>query len=577
MPQNVSVLEWLKRVWLPIASFVGAVSLVYNFFQIWRGDQKTVTWIVAALSYCTLCVLLSVVAFSTRRSTLAIVDSSATRTSRYPSLYKFARAGLVLLALFLALPLVFLRGTDCKSKDKVLVLVADFDGPETTHYRITEKIIVQLRQSMLDYRDTLILPLGKTISEQQGSNVAQELGESKCATLVLWGWYGVTDSDALLTIHVENLRAFRTPSISQSELYSAKSSITELHSFHFQERLSKEMSAFTLFITGLIRAQADDYAEAVRRFSAALDAGEWPENLITRVLVYLNRGIARLRLARYDEALTDLSLAILINPKYAPSYNVRGAIYTTMHDFPHAMSDYSQAIELDPGAAVVYHNRAYAHSLAGDYEKVLDDTSKAIELEPGIGYSTYYLRGSAEQILGDHKNAITDFSEVIRQKPHDDSGYYGRARSYVASEDFNSAIADISQSIRINPHETLYFSLRGTAYYRAKQYQKALTDFTQAIELNGKNFFAYSDRSSVFGELGQYDKGVEDLRKTLEILDTSDDTFEGLIPTTVEFDRTELRKSTQELLDVTERLKRTIDDLNLSTDQLHQLQEQIKR
>lgn len=573
---NNSVSEVFKRLWKPVVSFFGAVGLVNTFVQLWRGDQNTVTWIVAALSYVSLIILLCVVAFSTRPSAINIVGNGKTRTSLYPRFYKFARAGLVLLVLLPSLPVIILRGGDCESRDKVLVLVADFDGPDTTHYRITEKVIAQLRQSMSGYSDTLILPLATSISEQQGSKAAQQLGAKKCATLVLWGWYGVTDSDALLTIHVENLRAFKTPSISQSELYSAKSSITELHSFHFQERLSKEMSAFTLFITGLIRAQADDYAEAVLRFSAALDAGEWPENLITRVLVYLNRGIAQLRLAKYDEALADLSQAILINPKYAPAYNVRGAIYTTIHDFPHAMSDYSQAIELDPGAAVVYHNRAYAHNLEGDYEKVRDDTTKAIELDPGIGYSTYYLRGSAEQILGDHKNAISDFSEVIRQQPHYDIGFFGRGRSYLAAEDFRNAIADLSQAIRINSNETLYFSLRGTAHYRAKQYQEALTDFAQAIKLNPKNFFAYSDRYAVYRELGLYDKEVEDLRKTLEILDTSDDTFEGLFPSTVKFERTELRKSTQDLLEATERLKQSIDNLNLSTEQLHQLQEQIR-
>jgi hypothetical protein len=41
--QKDGLLELLKKLWLPVAGFLGAVMLAYNFYQLWLGDQATVT------------------------------------------------------------------------------------------------------------------------------------------------------------------------------------------------------------------------------------------------------------------------------------------------------------------------------------------------------------------------------------------------------------------------------------------------------------------------------------------------------------------------------------------------------
>ncbi len=35
--------EILNRIWLPIAGFIGAITLIYNFYKLWQGDQGTLT------------------------------------------------------------------------------------------------------------------------------------------------------------------------------------------------------------------------------------------------------------------------------------------------------------------------------------------------------------------------------------------------------------------------------------------------------------------------------------------------------------------------------------------------------
>jgi hypothetical protein len=42
--QKDGLLELIKKLWLPVAGFLSAVTLAYNFYQLRLGDQASVTW-----------------------------------------------------------------------------------------------------------------------------------------------------------------------------------------------------------------------------------------------------------------------------------------------------------------------------------------------------------------------------------------------------------------------------------------------------------------------------------------------------------------------------------------------------
>jgi hypothetical protein len=45
------LLELIKKLWLPVAGFLGAVTLAYNFYQLWLGDQAMATWRLAGAGW----------------------------------------------------------------------------------------------------------------------------------------------------------------------------------------------------------------------------------------------------------------------------------------------------------------------------------------------------------------------------------------------------------------------------------------------------------------------------------------------------------------------------------------------
>ena len=155
----------------------------------------------------------------------------------------------------------------------IIVLVADFDGPDPKTYRVTEAVNRQLHQATEKYADVEIQSLNKSITEQEGSKVAWTEGEKRKATIVIWGWYSNPGNVALLSAHFEVLHPPKyLPELKQNARGNIQqAAIADLKSFTLQTRLSTEMNYLRLFTLGLTRFAAGDQAGAIARFSDALN------------------------------------------------------------------------------------------------------------------------------------------------------------------------------------------------------------------------------------------------------------------------------------------------------------------
>ncbi|MBL7032115.1 MAG: tetratricopeptide repeat protein, partial [Nitrospira sp.] len=97
---------------------------------------------------------------------------------------------------------------------------------------------------------------------------------------------------------------------------------------------------------------------------------------------YYERGIINGRLKLYDQAVTDFSRSIELNPQDGAAYNNRGlARAKGLKEYNNAIADFTKAVELDPKFAEAYDNRAIAYRMASDdKEKACADWKKACEL-----------------------------------------------------------------------------------------------------------------------------------------------------------------------------------------------------
>ena len=192
----------------------------------------------------------------------------------------------------------------------------------------------------------------------------------------------------------------------------------------------------------------------------------------------VRRAMAHLGAGDYDNAITDCTEAIRLDPEFASAYVFRGRAYNLKHDFDTAITDFTQAIRLDPKNADAYCGRGRAYKCKGDDDR-----------------------------------AIAEYTEAIRLDPKNAAAYYGRATVYFwrfSKHDSDLAIADLTEAIRLDPKYAEAYLSRGDHYWRKGDSDRAIADFSEAIRLNPKYAEAYWQRGDAYSGKGDHDSAIAD-------------------------------------------------------------------
>jgi tetratricopeptide (TPR) repeat protein len=212
-------------------------------------------------------------------------------------------------------------------------------------------------------------------------------------------------------------------------------------------RVGEKLAA--LIAEGSSAAQSKQYERAIFLFTEALQAN--PDKKVA-CATYFCRAFAYSEKGELDEALSDWTAAIQLNPKYAGVYVDRAIVYSKKRNYKLAIGDSTAAIQLNPNNANAYHNRGAYYYETGEFDK-----------------------------------AIADLSEAIRFDPRSATTFDGRAQVYEDIEKIDKAMADYDRVIRITPKDADDYVVRGRAYFKKGNYKEALSAFEKALRLSPNN------------------------------------------------------------------------------------------
>ena len=154
-------------------------------------------------------------------------------------------------------------------------------------------------------------------------------------------------------------------------------------------------------------------------------------------------------------------------------------------------------------------SRGLSYAAISEHREAINDFTEVIKLEPK-NTDAYNNRGLSNAAIGEHRKAINDFTEVIKLEPKNTDAYNNRALSYAQLGDFLEAIDDLTTAIKLNREFVLAYGNRGIVYASIGEHHKAVSDFTSAIELDPQNKDAYDYRSISKVLLGRYEEAKED-------------------------------------------------------------------
>lgn len=151
-------------------------------------------------------------------------------------------------------------------------------------------------------------------------------------------------------------------------------------------------------------------------------------------------------------ALRDLEKALQADPRNFRAYMARGTIWLQMENYQNAITDATHAIELNPGNPdnwSPYNLRGMAHLLLKQYDAAAQDWDKArqFNLPRELLFVNLYSRGDALRLAGDLLGAIAECTKSIRLVPTPEA-YDNRGMAYSQKGDKDLALADYRTAAR---------------------------------------------------------------------------------------------------------------------------------
>lgn len=112
----------------------------------------------------------------------------------------------------------------------------------------------------------------------------------------------------------------------------------------------------------------------------------WVPDLVGRA--WGNRGNARSRMGKLNDALTDYNKAIELCPWAVDPVLNRGVVYEAMGRFEDAVDDYMAIIAFDRKDPAAWNNLGNAYLGMGEYKQAVDNYSRAVALAPKFAFAS---------------------------------------------------------------------------------------------------------------------------------------------------------------------------------------------
>lgn len=138
------------------------------------------------------------------------------------------------------------------------------------------------------------------------------------------------------------------------------------------------------------------------------------------------RASTRLQLAvlyfgegKFNVALDEVKQAILVDPEWFESYNMRGLIYMRMNNFALADASFQKALSINPNSAEVKHNYAVTLCKENRYADAMRMFSSALAT-PGYAQkaNTWMEQGACQLSMGHKVDAEDSYSRSFAIDPN---------------------------------------------------------------------------------------------------------------------------------------------------------------
>jgi len=280
------------------------------------------------------------------------------------------------------------------------------------------------------------------------------------------------------------------------------------------------------FWKGYAHYYLKEFDNAVSELDLALSQGYKP------LEVYRVRSIAKFEKKDYDGALADFNEGLKLDPNNLMFLAGKAEISFNQKNYPDALASYQLALAQDPNNAEIYFDIAKTQAMLGNATAESEMAQEAIKRNYRFLGDAYYLAADgyirqkryedAEQAL---INAISRW-KAINQKPQDMYVAYRLLGDiYRRFSRFDDAIKITKQAIADFPNDGNLYTDVSWYYSLADRTKEAIESAQAGIQFAPKEHLAYTNLCRAYNDAGQFQLAINNCNAALNITPDDGETY----------------------------------------------------
>jgi tetratricopeptide (TPR) repeat protein len=223
-----------------------------------------------------------------------------------------------------------------------------------------------------------------------------------------------------------------------------------------------------------------------------------------------------------ERALTNIDLAIRLQPDQARFYLTRSLIDLHEKRFDQAIADCDKAIALDPWARRAFVVRADAWLAKNELKRARADLDQALRLDATTPSAELPVDSSGQRIKAatENRSAIGAAPDGVREnkpEPGNAAELIARGNERYAGGQYNEAIDDYTAAIRLDAACAPAYAARARVWATKHYREREIADYGEAIKIDPKNAVYRVGRADSWSAQGMHDLAVADYNEALRM------------------------------------------------------------
>jgi len=249
-------------------------------------------------------------------------------------------------------------------------------------------------------------------------------------------------------------------------------------------------------------------------------------------------GEFHLIVGNYDQAITNLTQSLRIDPDYPLTFVLFGDTYLAKGMYSQALSSYEKYLALSVSEvkkAEAHFSLGRFYYLKGDFAKAIQECQKALELDPEM-IEAHWINGLTflrKEKLDQAESEISAIQGLIEETKTEESKtyYYHLLGELSLSKGlYDKALENLNKATVVWSWDRAFFvNALGEAYFKMMEFNKAVGKFEAVLEINPNYAQTHYLLGLVYQKKGERTNARKHFQKFIEIWKDADENLPQFI------------------------------------------------